>query len=289
MALSTSHGSALGLCTISAVLALSLACSPGNSGPKALYTLDASGAPGVYQIDAATGTTERVFDLPPAKWMGVTGSPANPGSMYAVAEIVGGLHKVRIDQLNTRTGEVKHVAEIAGEELGFGPKVGTGVSAVAMHPTKPHHGVLAVITLPEYDPIDPQFDENDPLLGKTHLVEVDFKAARATGKPFASELLLTSLTYDASGALYATAGVGFTASTASLYAIDMQAGELNLVGEIEGASQVVTGMAFDADGTMLAIDGMNVDELISLDVTNGSVKERAGKLGIVTPKGLVYI
>ena len=149
--------------------------------------------------------------------------------------------------------------------------------------------VLAVVTLPKYDPTNPQFDETDPLLGKTHLVEVDFKAARATSKPFPVDLLLTSLTYDTEGKLYAAAGVGFTASTAALYEADMEAGELNLVGEMAGASQVVTGMAFDGDGNMLAIDGMNVDELISLDSATGAVKERTGKLGLGTPKGLVHI
>ena len=92
-------------------------------------------------------------------------------------EIVGGLHKVRIERINRKSGKVETVAEISGEELGFGPDIGTGVSAVALHPTKAHHGVLSVVTLPKYDPTNPEFDENDPLLGKTHLVEVDFKAA----------------------------------------------------------------------------------------------------------------
>lgn len=285
---SHSNRSFFGLCTISAVLAVALACSPGST-PKALYTLDAGAAPGLYVVDAATGTTERAYDLPPAKWMGLSASASEPNVLYAVAEIVGGLHKVRIDRINRKSGKVETVAEISGEELGFGPEIGTGVSAIALHPTKPHHGVLSIVTLPKYDPTNPQFDEKDPLLGKTHLVEVDFEAARATSKPFPVDLLLTSLAYDADGKLYAAAGVGFTASTASLYEADMEAGELILVGEMSGASQVVTGMAFDGDGNMLAIDGMTADELISLDSATGAVKERTGKLGLGTPKGLVYI
>ena len=276
---------------LSATLALGItaACSPGGSGPKSLYTLDASAAPGVYAIDAATGTTERAFDLPPAKWMGVSGSPAAPNVFYAVAEIVGGLHKVRIERIDRKSGEVETVAEISGEELGFGPDVGTGVSAIALHPTKAHHGVLSVVTLPKYNPEDPQFDENDPLLGATHIVEVDFKAARATGKPVKVERLLTSLTYDGAGNLYAASGMGFTASTAQLFAVDMEAGEMNLVGDFEGASQVVTGMVFGPEGDMFAIDGMLIDELVHVDSTTGAVTERTGKLGISTPKGLVYI
>ena len=286
---SISNRSLMGICSISLALAIAVACSPSAPTPKGLYTLDASAAPAVYEVDAASGTTERAYDLPPAKWMGVSASPAEPNVFYAVAEIVGGLHKVRIERIDRKTGSAKTVAEVSGDELGFGPEIGTGVSAIAMHPTKRHHGVLAVVTLPKYDPTNPEFDENDPLLGATHIVEVDFEAARATGTPIKVEQLLTSLTYDGTGNLYAAAGMGFTASTAQLYSVDLAAGELSLVGDFLGASQVVTGMVFDPEGNMLAIDGMQVDELVHVDSTTGEVTERTGKLGISTPKGLVYI